>query len=80
MNFMTVKEAAESLLGYYNQPGGKTPGGFATQLITAFEKADPSNRRRLLTGFPEFTVPLTVLQTSGAGQLSKLVLGGELDA
>lgn len=76
MSFMTSTEAAESLLGYYRLPGGVTPGGFATLLITCFEKADPMNKARLLVAFPEFTDPLHTLEYFGGEMLSKQVLEG----
>lgn len=76
MSFMTTNEAAKSLLGYYNHSAGVQPGGFATQLILCLEKADPSNQARLMTGFPEFRLPLVILQTAGSDALATAVKDG----
>lgn len=77
MSFMTETEAAEALLGYYRHPAGIIPGGFATQLIVCFEKADPGNTLRLMTGFPEFARPLRILQMLGADALAEEVKAWE---
>jgi len=71
MSFMTEIEAAEALLGYYRHPAGVIPGGFATQLIVCFEKADPGNMLRLMTGFPEFARPIRIIQALGADALAE---------
>ncbi|MGP4995529.1 hypothetical protein [Glutamicibacter ardleyensis] len=70
MSFMTEIEAAEALLGHYQHPAGVRPSGFATRLIEAFEAADPANTIRLMTGFPEFALPIRICNARGTDALA----------
>lgn len=46
------------LLGYYGYDG-YSPGGFLSQLLTTWSKADFQNKARLAQGFPELEQLIT---------------------
>lgn len=69
-SYMTVKEAAFALIEYY-ETGGARNGSFTNSLINTLEKADYDNKRRLVSAFPEFSLPLQILSIHGLSELKK---------
>lgn len=71
----TEKEVLEArhLLGYYRQPGGWQVGGFTTNLIAAWEKADMGNRFKLAASFPELGKAVQISTTDGLSALADAV-------
>lgn len=78
-NFMSEKDAAVALV---SQETGRGPrnGGFVTQLIECFHRADLMNRRRLMRAFPEFEVPFRVMTEQGAEVLESMIDSGAFDS
>lgn len=76
--FMTPKEAAIALISH-ETGRGPVNGGFATALLTAFQKADRMNTARLLTVYPEFTAAIRWAQTQGVDVLEEKVNAGYFD-
>lgn len=56
--------AARDLAGVLGIRGGYQPGSFTTSLLEALIKADTGNRERLLSAFPEYTVPFAIARES----------------
>jgi len=69
-SYMTVKEAAFALIEYYETSGARN-GSFTNSFIQTLEKADYDNRRRLVNSFPEFFLPLQILEVHGLSELKK---------
>lgn len=67
--------AAGHLLGYYDHPNHPKAGSFTTTLIRCLECADPSNKRRLLSAFPEYQKPVLILSTKGIDALAEAAAG-----
>ena len=70
-----VRQAALNVMGYYQIPGGYTPGGFTTSLISTYELADASNRIRLAFAFPAIVGALGYVQRNDIEGLTKLASG-----
>ena len=66
-------ETARNLLAHYGHRDGWQGGSFTTALITALEKADTMNRSKLLSAFPEYRAPVSVLMTRGVDALAEWV-------
>jgi hypothetical protein len=66
-------EAAQLLLGHYGVSGFGRPGSFTTAWITAMEKADPTNKAKMLVGFPEYRPAIGILSSLGAEALAVIV-------
>lgn len=66
-------EAAEHLLGHYRYEGGMQGGSFTMGLIELLEKADLTNRAKLLEAFPEFRPAVTIMSTMGGDELIRWV-------
>jgi hypothetical protein len=60
-------EEARNVLGHFGIEGGWTAGGFTTALMTAYGKADQSNRARLALGFPELCEAMRLAMDAGDG-------------
>lgn len=72
-------EAARHLLWWHgDQEYGWQPGSFSNALITVLVLADYQNRARLLSAFPEYEVPVHVMQEQGIDTLIDCVTEQEV--
>ncbi|WP_328336824.1 hypothetical protein [Streptomyces violaceus] len=71
-------ETAAHVLFHYGHDGGYQAGTFTTNLITAIDSADPSNKARLELGFPDYVAAVNAMQYShnGVEYLQSIVRGG----
>lgn len=60
---------ARDVLGYYNLPGGYSPGSFTSSLLKTLEVADVTNRERILREFTEFRPAIRIMTTQGGQAL-----------
>jgi hypothetical protein len=67
-----IENVARGILGFYGYDGGYSAGGFMTALITAWEKADSSNRARLSMAFPVVGLAVQAFSSGGAEALRAL--------
>lgn len=52
---------------------GQPPGSFHESLIDAMHKADPMNRAKLVSVFPQYDLPMKILQMFGSEALAKQI-------
>lgn len=71
-----TQEACRHVLGYHGYEGGYPPGGFTTQLIELWAKADMTNQWRLSTGFPVMAYAIGLLQNGEIEKLKDVALDG----
>lgn len=64
---------ARDVLGYYNLPGGYSPGSFTTAVVRLLEVSDSFNTARTLSAFPEFIPAYTTLTRDGGEKLAEIV-------
>lgn len=67
-------EASRHLLGFEGSTEGyPDSGSFMGCLVRAFVKADGENRWKLLQAYPQFRLPIEVMETCGKSKLEELV-------
>lgn len=66
-------QAGRHLLHHYNYEGGYEGGSFTRALIGALEAADNRNKLKLIQAFPEWQLPLTIMQIHGGQALRSWV-------
>ncbi len=68
-------EDARKLLGFFNEPGGYTPGGFSSALIEAMLRADQTNLALLRVVYPSLGLAVHLYKNvpGGLDQLTELV-------
>jgi hypothetical protein len=71
-------DVAAHVLAHYGQEGGYQAGGFTQLIISAIDRADPTNKAKLELGFPEYVAAVNVAQYSrnGIEYLQSIVRGG----
>ncbi len=60
-------DVAAHVLFHFGRDGGYQAGGFTESLVTAIDRADPTNQARLALGFPEYVAAVTTIQNDRAG-------------
>lgn len=65
------EDLARNVLHYFGQPGGYPPGSFISNMLRAYQGADPGNKARIRLGFPELadTMDLVLDNMDGIDQL-----------
>ena len=71
-----TQEACRHVLGYHGYEGGYPPGGFTTQLIELWAKADMNNQARLAVAFPAMGYAIRLLQRGEIEKLKDVALDG----
>ena len=60
-------DVAAHVLFHYGREGGYQAGGFTELIISAIDRADPSNKAKLERGFPEYVAAVNAMQYSSTG-------------
>jgi hypothetical protein len=71
-------DVAAHVLFHYGRDGGYQAGGFTELIISAIDRADPSNKAKLELGFPEYVAAVNAIRYSHTGveYLQSIVRGG----
>ncbi|HJW01591.1 MAG TPA: hypothetical protein VJ617_21065 [Arthrobacter sp.] len=61
------EDVIRNVLHYFGEPGGWPAGSFTSNIMRAYQGADPGNRARLRLGFPELAEAMDLVLGSMEG-------------